>query len=160
MAFLSKAPKTECECLCAWAHALVQPKALYVRWNQFIWMASVCIQIVFFLFRRYCLRESVCRVSVWIIEKHLIYESSNKYDMCLFDPVVLGTNRVDESLPALLGEAECAWLKLRRWEDFRRESLCTNWLVAKKALEIKLGNIYCMSLAVCNLAGSDIVMVL
>ena len=34
----------------------------------------------------------------------------------------LGTNRVDESLPALLVEAECAWLKLRCWEDFRRES--------------------------------------
>ena len=73
----------------------------------------------------------------------------------MFGPVALGTNRCDESFPALLGEAEWAWLKLRPWEDFRRESQCTNWLVANKALEIKLGNIYCMSLAVCNLAGSD-----
>ena len=38
-------------------------------------------------------------------------------DSRLFGPVVLGTNRCDESLPAILGEAECAWLKLRRWED-------------------------------------------
>ena len=53
----------------------------------------------------------------------------------------LGTNRVNESLAALFGEAEFAWLKLRRWEDFRREPQCTNWLVANKALEIKLGNI-------------------
>ena len=36
------------------------------------------------------------------------------------------------------------------------ESQCTDWLVANIALEIKLGNINCMSLAVCNLAGSDI----
>ena len=36
----------------------------------------------------------------------------------LFGPVVLGTNRCNEGLPALLGEAECAWLKLRCWEDF------------------------------------------
>ena len=35
------------------------------------------------------------------------------------------------------------------------ESQCANWLVAIKALEIKLCNIYCMSLARCNLAGSD-----
>ena len=68
----------------------------------------------------------------------------------------LGTNRVDESTPALLGEAECAWLKLRCWEDLRRESQCTNWSVENKALEIKLGNIYCMPLVVFNLAGSDI----
>ena len=54
----------------------------------------------------------------------------------LFGPVVLGTNRVDESLPTLLGEAECAWLKLRRWKDFRRESQSTNWLVANKAFEL------------------------
>ena len=74
----------------------------------------------------------------------------------MFGPVVLGTNRVDESQTSLLGEAECAWLKLRRWEDFRRESQCTNWLAANKALEIKLGNIYYMSLAVYNLAGSEI----
>ena len=59
----------------------------------------------------------------------------------MFGPVVLVTNRADESLPALLGEAECAWLKIRCWEDFRRESQCTNWLIANKALEIKLGNI-------------------
>ena len=58
----------------------------------------------------------------------------------MFGPAVLGTNRCDESLPALLGEAECAWLRLRRWEDFRRESQCTNWLITNKALEIRLGN--------------------
>ena len=54
----------------------------------------------------------------------------------MFGPVALWTNRCDESFSALLGEAEWAWLKLRRWEDFRRESQCTNWLVANKALEI------------------------
>ena len=59
----------------------------------------------------------------------------------MFGHVVLGTNRCDEGLTALLGEAECAWLKLRRWEDLRRESQCTNWLVANKAHEIKLGNV-------------------
>ena len=67
----------------------------------------------------------------------LIFESLRNY---LFGSVVLGTNRCDESLPALLGEAECAWLKLQHWEDFRKESECTNWLVANKALEITLGN--------------------
>ena len=32
------------------------------------------------------------------------------------------TNRCDEGLPALLGEAKYAWLKLRRWEDFRKNA--------------------------------------
>ena len=51
---------------------------------------------------------------------------------------------------ALLGCAEDLLDEAPMLGGLQLISECTNLLVANKALGIKLGNIYCMPLAVCN----------
>ena len=73
----------------------------------------------------------------------------------LFGPILVGLTNCDEALPALIGEAESAWPEAPTLGGLQK-GIPRCWLTCRnEVLGIKLGNIYCMALAVCNLAKSD-----